>query len=111
MVSLDGTALKDVGIDGALSQEADAVQLGGLLGEDIDELLADDLALLLRVGNAGQLVQEAVGGVYIDQVSLQLLAEDADDLFGLALAQQAVVDVNAYQLLADGLDQQGCDDG
>ena len=43
--SLDG--LQNVGVDGTLSQEGNALQLAGLVGEDGDELLADDLALAL----------------------------------------------------------------
>ena len=54
-----------------------------------------------------QLVQEAVHRVHIDQVGVHLVAEDLDHLLGLALAQQAVVHVDAHQLLADGADEQG----
>ena len=42
-----------------------------------DEFLADDLALRLRVGHAGQLVEEAVDRVYIDEVRAKLFAENA----------------------------------
>ena len=38
-----------------------------------DKLRADDLALLLRVGNAGQLVQEAVHRVHINEVGIHLI--------------------------------------
>ena len=92
-------------------QEFDAVQLAGLFLEDADELRADDLALLLRVGDARQLVQEAVDGVHIDQIGVHLVPEDLDDLLRLALAQQTVVDMDAGQLLADGLDEQRRHDG
>ncbi len=111
MVGLDRAALQNVGIDGALSQEADAVELIGLLGEDVDKLLADNLALRLRIGHAGQLVQEAIHRVHIDEVGVHLVAEDLDHLLGLALAQQAVVYMHAGQLLADGLDEQRGHDG
>ena len=61
MVALDGldglsARLNDVGIDGALGQEVNALQLPGLLLENADKLRADDLALTLRVADAGQLV-------------------------------------------------------
>ena len=108
MVGLHGTRLYDVGIDGALCEEADALELAGLLFEDADELGTDDLALLLGVGNAGELVEEAVGGVDIHQVGFHLVAEDAHHLLGLTLAQQAVVDVDRHQLPSYGLDQQCC---
>ena len=110
MVGLDAVGFQNVGIDGTLGQEGDAVQLAGFFFKHADELAADDLALLFGVGHAGQLIQEAVRGVHVDQVRLHLLAEDLDDLFGLALAEQAMVDVDAGELLADGTDQQSRDD-
>ncbi len=49
------TALDHVGVDGALCEEIDLADLLGLFLEDADELLADDLALALRLGDTGQL--------------------------------------------------------
>ena len=110
MVRLDGTAFQDIGIDGALRQELDVVLLAGFFFKHTDELGADDLALLLRIGNTGQFVQETVHGIHIDQVGVHLVAEDLDYLLRFAFAKQTVIDMNADQLLADGLDQQGRDD-
>ena len=62
---------------------------------------ADDLALLLRVGHAGQPVEEQVGGVDEVERQLQLLAEALLDLVGLVVAQQPVVDEDAGQPIAD----------
>ena len=106
-----GARLDDVGIDGPLSQELDAVQLAGLLLEDSDELSADDLPLLLRIRNSGQLVQEAIHSVHRDEVGVHLVLEHLDDLLRLALAEQTVVHVNADELLADGFDEQSGDYG
>ena len=110
VVALYRAGLNNVRIYRALGQEADALQLAGLLLEHADKLRAYDLALRLRVGHAGQLVQETVHGVHIGQVRAQLVAEDLDDLLALALAHQAVVHVHALQLLAHRLDEQRCDD-
>ena len=52
VVGLDAVGFQNVGVNGALSQEGDALQLLSFLSENVDELLADDLALLLWVGNA-----------------------------------------------------------
>lgn len=104
--------LDDVRVQGALDQEGDRgavlledLQLGLL--EDADELAADDLPLGLRVGDAGERAQEAL--LRVDD--LQLHAGGGDevllDLLGLALAHQAVVDVHAGQLGADGLLDEG----
>ena len=118
VVGLDGLlalggllGLQNVGVDGTLGQEGNALELAGLLGEDGDELLADDLALALGIGNAGQQAQEVVGGVHIDQVGIQAVLEHGDDALGLVLAHETVVDVDTDELLADGLDQQCSNDG
>jgi hypothetical protein len=73
-----------------------------LLLEDPDELLADDLALALGIGHAGQARQEALLGVDRDQRHLELVAERGHDLVALVLAHQPVVDEHAGQLLAHG---------
>ena len=46
--------LDDVGVQRALREELHALERGGLLEEDLPELLADDAALVLRVGDAGE---------------------------------------------------------
>ena len=111
MVGLDAVGLEDVGIDRALAEELDAVELARFFFKDADELGADDLALLFGIGDAGELVEEAVDCVNVDEVGVHPVAEHLDDLLGLALAQEAVVHVDADELLSDGLDQEGCDDG
>ena len=107
MVALHRAGFQDIGINGALGQETDAVQLPGFLGEYVDELLADDLPLLLGIRDAGQLIQEAIHRVHIDEVRAQLLPEDLDDLLRLALPQEAMVHMHAGELTAHRLDEQG----
>ena len=118
MVGLDGLLalgslhrLEDVRVDGALRQIGDALQLAGLVGEHGDEFLADDLALGLRIGNAGKQAEEVIGRVDIDQVGVKAVLEHLDNALGLILAHEAVVDMHADELLADRLDQQRRDDG
>ena len=86
-------------------QEADTVQLAGLFLEHADEFRADDLALLLGIGHAGELVQKAVHGIDIHEVGVELIAEDAHHLLRLAFAEESVVHMDGDQLLADGLDE------
>ena len=107
MVGLDGAALQDVRVDGSLGQEFNPRQLPGFLLKDPDELCADDLPFGLRVGHPGQLVQETVHRVDIDQVGIHLVAEHLDHLFRFSLPQQAVVYMDAGELLTHRLDQQG----
>ena len=119
MVALDDgglaaqTALDDVGIDGALCQEIHLADLLGLFLEDTDELLADDLALALRLGNACQLAKITLTSIHADEVDVKVGvagAEDGADLFLFVLAEQAVIHENAGQLLADRLGQHSCQD-
>ena len=65
VVALDERRLPDdrhrldhVGIQGALRQKVDAPQLGRFLLEHVDEGRADDLALLLGIGDAGEPIEE-----------------------------------------------------
>ena len=111
MVSLHAVlGLQDVGIDGALGEEADLIaNLAGLLLEHANELGADNLTLGLGILDVHELVQEAICGVNVNQVGIHLILEDVDDLLALALAHQAVVNMHANELLADGLDEQGRD--
>ncbi|MGY3680318.1 hypothetical protein ACVWXU_003941 [Streptomyces sp. TE33382] len=107
--------LDDVRVEGALDEEGDILarraglrdELGLGLLEDADELAADDLPLLLRVGDPGEGVEEALLGV--DDLERDARGGDEVllDLLGLALAHQPVVDVDTGQLGADGLLHEG----
>jgi len=102
-----GAGLDDVGIDGALAEKLDAFELSGFFFEYSDEFAADDHALFLGIGYAGELIEEAVDRVHIDEVCAELLTEYVYNLFRFALAEQAVVYVNAGELLSDGFDEHG----
>ena len=93
--------LDHVRIERALGQELRVRGLLRLALEDVDELVADDLAFLLRVGHAGQLVEEPVDGVSHAQVELEMVAERGLDQLRLVFAEQAVVHEDADQLVAD----------
>ena len=82
----------------------DSADLLRLFLEDADEFLADDLALLLRLRDALELCIEAVFCIDADEVDIirAIGAEDRLDFVAFVLAQQAVVDEDARQLLADG---------
>ncbi len=98
----------DIGVERALGEEFDAVTKGaGLVGEDIDEGRPDDLALLLGIGDAGEFVEKELAGAGDGEVDAKGIAEELLDFFGLAVAHQAIVDVDAVELVADGLVQQG----
>src|SRR5215218_7619464 len=97
-----GPALYDVGVERALHQESGVLELASLLLEGADELLADDLALCFRIGDVSELVQEPSRRVHVDKRHVGVLGERLDDLLGLIVPQEAVVDEDARQIVADG---------
>ena len=103
--------LDDVGVERALHEELRRLalgrgleheRLGGAL-EAADELAPDDLALLLGVGDAGERVEELLLGVDRDEADARRGDVVLLDLATLVGAQQAVVDEDADELVADRL--------
>src|SRR5664280_276889 len=108
--------LDHVGIQRALHQPIDfAVQLLDavrLFLEDRDELVADDLALLLRLADAGQLAEEAFAGVHRVNIEAEFLAQVLLHGDELVLPQHTIVDEDAGQLIANrAMHQFGCNRG
>ena len=107
VVTLDNDALAadagfhHVGVDGALREKIDAAELFGLRFKDADELLADDLALALRLGDAGKLGEKTLLRVHAHDAHAEAVVHGALDLIALVLAQQAVIDKDAGELFAD----------
>ena len=73
--------------------------------EDADEFVADDLAFALGIGDALELFEEARGGVHVFEFDVKVVAEDALHGLGFVGAEEAVVDEDAGELVADGLVQ------
>ena len=94
-------ALDHVGIERALRQKFRAADLFRFALEHIDEELADGLALLLRVADAGERAEEQVAGLDVHQRNVVGAAKQRDDLLGFGEPQQAVVDEHAGELIAD----------
>ena len=93
--------LDDVRVERALGQEVDPAQVRGLLLEHPDELVADDLALLLGVFDAGQASDKAVSRIDHHEVHPQIPLEGRPKQLRLLLAHQAVIDVDACQPVPD----------
>ena len=86
-----------------MHEPANVAEPPRLLLEDADELAADDLALLLRLLDPIEQVEEALLRLHVDERDVEVLAEGLHHLLGLVLPQQAVVDEDARELLADRL--------
>ncbi len=99
-----GTARLDhVGVERPLDEAADVAQPASLVLEDADELLADDLPLPLRVGDAGEAREESLLRLDVHERHVEDPVEGLDHLRRLPLAKQAVVDEDAGELVADRL--------
>ena len=101
--SLGPTGLDDVAVQRPLHEPLDVAEPPCLLLEDADELAADDLALLLRVLDAGEELEEPVLRLHVDERHVEVLAERLHHLLGLVLAQEPVVDEHTRELVADRL--------
>ncbi len=99
------TALDDVGVDSALRQKLHRTAvLGQVLrhGEELlPELRAYYSALLFGVGHLGQKRRIALFRMHVHEIDVELAGEHLLHLFGLVLAQKAVVHEHAGKLLAD----------
>ena len=84
--AFDADALDHVRVQRALYEELRVFYAGGVGVEDVDEHATDGLALLFRVRNAAQLVQELLPGVDRDQVEVKVLAHHGRHALELTFA-------------------------
>ncbi len=104
----EGPPVKDTlsitsGYRRALRQEIRAADLLGLRVEHVDEQTADGLALHFGIGDAFELAEERLRCIHMHQRDVVVVAEQVDDGLGLVLAQHAVIDEYASELIADRL--------
>ena len=97
----DVEAFDAVGVDGALRQPFGIGDFAGLGVEHVHEALADNLALALRLGHAGEFGEELLGSVHADNVEAEALVV-AHHVAELVLAQHAVVNEDTGEAVADG---------
>ncbi len=110
--TLERDRLDHVRVERPLRQEADRTRLAlerlGLVLEDADERLADDLPLPLGVGHAVERLEEPLARV--DDAHAEVLELGLDGR-ALALPQEAVVDEHAVEPGAERLMEERRDDG
>ena len=102
LLRLRASGFNHVRIDRALGEPAGILDLFGFSLEDVHKFAADDLALLLGVGDARERIHEAVDGIYHDELEAHVLFKGFANLFAFALAKEAVVDEDAGEAAADG---------
>ncbi len=99
----------DVGINRALRQPSDVLEPARFTLENVNELAADDLTFLLGVRDALQSGKKFILGIDPDDVDSEMLGEHGHDLIAFVEPQQAVVNENTDELVANGFVQQCCD--
>lgn len=95
-------------IEGTLEEPLDlsvalGLNLARLILENVNELAADELALLFGVVHALKTSEELLPGVNDRQVDSKLLLENLLDLLALVQSHAAVVDENGVESVANGL--------
>lgn len=103
--------LDDVGVDRALPEETAVFEPSRLVREDVDERLADRLALRLRLVEPLQRGVELLRGARDGEVEPQLRVEHLLHLLGLAPAQEPVVHEDAVEARPDRLVEEDGRDG
>ena len=98
-----GPGFDNVGVERTLCQVFGILHLLGFFVKDFHEFLANDLPLLFWIRNTLQLAQEAISGINLDDLDAQVAAQGVHYLISLVLAQQAVINKDAGQLVANCL--------
>ncbi len=89
-------------VDRALHQELRPSEPAGLAFKDANEFLANNPALLLRIGDTLEGFEKFLGSIHNHQFSAHLLAEGTDHLFRFALPQETGIHEYSHLLVADG---------
>ena len=94
-------AFDDVGIDGALRQHIHFAKLLCHILEYADELFANDLPFLLRLGDALQSAEETLFRIDPDQMDTKLLSKGVFNKISLVLSEQSMIHKHTGQIVAD----------
>ena len=115
-VAGDGNALDHIGVERALGEEAVVAGIGFFqiargFFEDLDELVADDLALALGVGDAFEFFQKLLGGIHCFHPDAELSGEKFFHRRRFVGAEESVVYKDAGEAVANGFVEQDGGDG
>ena len=116
MVTLDGVRLlgfrprrlDHIGVDRALSEPPCVRQFLRFGLKHFDKLAADYLPLLFRIADALQMSQKLARRIDMNNLDAQVSGKGVHHLHPFIESQQAVIDENAGQLIADGTMQKSC---
>ena len=101
----DVERLDAVGVDGTLCQPTGIGNLLGLSIKHFDKVATDNLTLLLRIGDSGQIGEELLAGIDTNDIQTQT-AVVVHHLGELVLTQHAMIDEDTGEAVANGAVQQ-----
>ncbi len=84
-----------------MGQEREITQLGRFFVEAIDKFITDNLALLLRVGDTGQLAHETIPRINLHHMNIEFADKGFHYALRFTFAEQAVVNEHTGQLITD----------
>ena len=117
MVAFDGlgglgSRFDDVRIQSSLPEEGEMPEAGGFFLENGDEFGADELPFAFGFGDALEAGKEPRGGIDPDEGDPEGQAEEFVHFLGFVLPQEAVVDEDAGEAVAEGfVEEEGGDAG
>src|SRR5262249_52065850 len=104
-------AFDHIRIERALRKKLGAADFLRLCLEHIDEQLADGLALLLRILNALERLEERFRGIHVHERNVVALAKHRHDFLRFGEPHQAMIDEHAGELTSDRFMNQHRGDG
>ena len=94
-----------------MSEEVGVWNIFGGFFKDFDEAVADAFAFFLWIVDAGQVAEELFGRINDAEVDVEVVFKSMLDEVAFFFAEEAVVDEDAGELVADGFVEEGGDDG
>ena len=95
-----------VGIEGSLGQIVEGSEALGLFLEHPNKLVTDAAAFFLGIGDAIELFQEALAGIDVFHVNMELLGKQLHQSFRFVLAHEPLIDEHTGDPIADRLVKQ-----
>ncbi|MNJ54297.1 hypothetical protein D3C77_497310 [compost metagenome] len=86
------TALHDIRVQRALCQEFEIIELHGFFLEHINKFVTDNFPFLFRIIHTCQLGQEALAGINLNNLHIELANKRLHHALGFAFTQQPMID-------------------
>ena len=108
--SFGGNAFNDVRVQRPLGEKADATYDTRFFFKDFDKKFPDDLPFFFRVFDAPERFQKNFFCIDVFQIHMEPVFKDREHFFRFVFSQDAIIDKDAAQLIADSFVDKGCYD-